>query len=150
MGGGRYEDRRMNALDDKLAKLEALFRRAGTEGEKAAAGSALSRLRKKKVSRPIEQGVTLDNPWSVQLFVAVCRKHGIEPYRHPRQRRTTVMMMVDPGLLKETLLPQFQELQEELYDYMNDVTRHLIEKGLGSDGDDSSMGPPPGLPGFTA
>ncbi len=134
-------------LEDKLAKLEALFRRAGTEGEKQAAGFALSRLRKKKVSEVVEQGVTLDNPWSVQLFVAVCRKHGIEPYRHARQRRTTVMMMVDPKMLKDTLLPQFQELQNELYNYMNDVTRHLIEKGLGSDGDDTTMGPPPGLPG---
>lgn len=135
-----------STLEEKLAKLEALFRRAGTEGEKRAAGSALSRLRLKKRPEKVEKGVSLDNPWSVQLFVAVCRKHGIEPYRHPRQRRTTVMMMVEPQVLEETLLPQFQELQNELYDYMNDVTRHLVEKGLGSDGDDTRMGPPPGLP----
>jgi hypothetical protein len=56
-------------------------------------------------------------------------------------------MMVGQSMLNDTLLPQFRELQDELYAYMNDVTDHLIEAGLRSDGDEASVGPPPALPG---
>jgi hypothetical protein len=133
-------------LEDKLAKLEALFRRAGTAGEAKAAGAALDRLSKRKRTRQTEQGMTFSNPWSVRLFVALCRKHGVEPYRYPRQRRTTVMMRVDGALLNGTILPQFEELEKELYVYVNDLTDHLIANGLGSDGDDTRMAAPPALP----
>lgn len=133
-------------LESKLAKLEALFRRAGTAGEAKAAGAALDRLSKRKREQPKEQGMTFTDPWSVRLFVALCRKHGIEPYRYPRQRRTTVMFRADPTVLNETVLPRFNELEGELFDYVNGLTDHLIKNGMGSDGDDTTMEAPRALP----
>ena len=69
----------------RLEKLEALFRRAGSEGEREAAGAAMSRLESRLGSeagdREVELQFSLPDAWSVRLFVAVCRKHGVWPYR---------------------------------------------------------------------
>jgi hypothetical protein len=70
-------------LRERLAKLEALFARAGTAGEQAAAGAAIERLQGRFGPRPeqeTELKFSLPDPWSVRLFVAVCRKHGVRPY----------------------------------------------------------------------
>lgn len=84
-------------IREKLAKLEALFARGATAGERAAAGAARDRLQAKLASSPAsapetELQYTFPDIWSVRIFVALCRKHGVKPYRYPRQRRTTVMV----------------------------------------------------------
>ncbi len=81
-------------LREKLAKVEALFRRAGSPGERTAAAAAMERLHGRLAdpdgSREpeVELQFSLPDAWSVSLFVAVCRKHGVRPYRYRRQRRT--------------------------------------------------------------
>ena len=86
-------------IRERLAKLEALFARGATEGERAAAGAALERLQARldlagspRDEPEIEMQYTLPDVWAVHLFVALCRKNGVNPYRYPRQRRTTVMV----------------------------------------------------------
>ena len=86
-------------IRDKLAKLEALFARGATAGERAAAEAALWRIQARldsagrKTAEPeVELQYTLPDVWAVRVFVALCRKHGVKPYRYPRQRRTTVMV----------------------------------------------------------
>jgi hypothetical protein len=75
-------------IRERLAKLEALFARGATEGERAAAGAAPERLQARLdlVGSPrgepeIELQYTLPDIWAVHLFVALCRKHGVKPYR---------------------------------------------------------------------
>lgn len=124
-------------LRAKLAKVEELFRRAGSAGERAAAEAAMERLRDRLgVEGDGESEVRLSLPdvWSVRLFVAVCRKHGVRPYRYRRQRRTTVMVRVGQGFLEGVVWPEFDRLHRELESYFEDVTDHLIEGALGSDG----------------
>ena len=124
-------------LRAKLAKVEELFRRAGSAGERAAAGAALERLRGrlgKERDEEAEVRMSLPDVWSVRLFVAVCRKHGVRPFRYRGQRRTTVMVRVGQGLLERVVWPEFDRLHHELQSYFEDVTDHLIEGALGSDG----------------
>ena len=79
----------------RLAKLQALFERAGSTGERDAAAAAIDRLQgqlgagapRPSASQEIELKFSLPDIWSVRLFVALCRKHGLRPYRYPRQRR---------------------------------------------------------------
>ena len=70
-------------LRDKLAKLEALFERAGTTGERDAAGAAIGRLKdrlkKEQATSEVEFKFSLPDTWSVRLFVAICRKHDVLP-----------------------------------------------------------------------
>ena len=133
-------------LREKLAKVEALFRRAGSPGEQAAAGAAIDRLRD-RLGDPRLDGepetelrFSLPDAWSVRLFVAVCRKHGLQPFRYARQRRTTVMVRVRERHFYRVVWAEFSHLQTELEFYFQDVTDHLITRAMGSDGDDSNIG----------
>jgi hypothetical protein len=67
------------ALRDKLRKIAALFAGAATAGEKAAAGAAAERIRRRlregeKREKPIEIRISLPYPWSRQMFIALCRR----------------------------------------------------------------------------
>jgi hypothetical protein len=97
-------------MREKLAKLEALFARGATEGERAAAGAARDRLQARLApeaegsdASEVELQYSLPDVWSVRIFVALCRKHGIRPYRYPRQRRTTVMVRVQETRFERTV-----------------------------------------------
>ena len=139
-------------LDDeqlraKLAKVEELFRRSGSTGERAAAEAALNRLKDRldvsdEDREPeIELQFSLPDMWSVRLFLAVCRKHGVRPYRYARQRRTTVMARARQAFFDQVVLPEFDLLHDELESYFENVTDQLIERALGSDGDDGFLDP---------
>ena len=73
--------------------------------------------------RGTELQFTLPGRWSVTLFVAVCRKHGVRPYRHARQRRTTVMVRARERAFQRVVWPEFSRLQTELKIYFHDVDR---------------------------
>ncbi|WP_246086453.1 hypothetical protein [Roseinatronobacter monicus] len=138
--------RNQDDIRDKLAKLEALFARGATPGERAAAGAALERLQSRLDigSSPhdepeIELQYSLPDVWAVRLFVALCRKHDVKPYRYPRQRRTTVMVRVEKSSFERTIAREFQTLHRELTIYFNDTLNHLIANVMKSDGDDENL-----------
>jgi hypothetical protein len=130
-------------LRAKLDKLENLFRRAGTTGERSAAGAAIDRLKERLKSEQTDQEIelkfSLPDVWSVRLFVAVCRKHDVRPYRYPRQRRTTVMVRTPEQFFDDVVWPEFSSLQTELGIYFEETVEHLISTAMQSDGDDSGL-----------
>ena len=133
-------------LREKLAKVAALFRRAGSPGERAAAGAAMDRLRGRlgasiRDREPeSELKFSLPDGWSVRLFVAICRKHGLRPFRYARQRRTTIMVRARERHFDRVVWAEFSRLHTELELYFQDVTDDLITRAMGSDGDDSTIG----------
>ena len=131
------------ALRARLQKLEALFRRADIDGEKAAAGEAISRLQGRLASEAqdaaIEMKFSFPGHWSVRLFVAVCRKHGVRPYRYARQRRTTVIVRSPRRHFDRVVWPEFSSLHTELEIYFGETVDHLIHTAMHSDGDDSAL-----------
>lgn len=136
----------MGQQDDirkKLEKLEALFARGATAGERAAAGAALERLNSRLDTdlqeEELEFQYSLPDAWAVKIFVALCRKHGVHPYRYPRQRRTTVMVKVRRSVFERTVLAEFNTLHSELVAYFKDTVDHLIADAMKSDGDDGNL-----------
>lgn len=127
----------------KLEKLEQLFERGATPGERAAAGAALDRLNEKLKSSAdeaeVEMQYSLPDTWAVRIFVALCRKHGVQPYRLPRQRRTTVMVRVRRDAFDKTVVAEFRALHTELVAYFDDTVDHLIADAMKSDGDDEHI-----------
>lgn len=84
-------------LREKLRKIEALFAGASTAGEKAAADAAANRIRARlgKASAseaPEEIRFSIPDNWSRQLFIALCRRYGISPFRYRRMHRQTVIV----------------------------------------------------------
>lgn len=133
-------------LAEKLRKLEALFARPGTEGERAAAASALERLRARlrqlEESQPLkEYRFSLPDPWSRRLFVALARRYGLVPYREHGQRRTTVMLRTSAKFVDETFWPEFLELQQELSRQLEAVTLRIIHQAVHADTDDAAEQP---------
>jgi hypothetical protein len=79
-------------LREKLRKIEALYAGAATAGEKSAAGAAAQRIRlhleaisKKEKAEAFK--FSIPDPWSRQLFIALCRRYGINPFRHSRMHQ---------------------------------------------------------------
>ena len=125
-------------LREKLRKIEALFAGAGTPGERDAAEAALARIRAKlkameRKDKPIEMQFSMPDQWSRQLFTALARRYGLEPYRYRRQRRTTVMLLVPKAFVDQILWPEFAELDSVLRHYLYEVTLRLIRDGVHAD-----------------
>src|SRR5688500_4903812 len=122
----------------KLLRIEALHSGATTPGEKAAAESAMQRVRArlKEFERrdpAVEYKFTMNDQWSRQLFMALARRYGLSPYRYRRQRHTTVMLKVPRTFVDQTLWPEFQALDRELRSYLASVTERVIREGLHGD-----------------
>jgi hypothetical protein len=126
------------ALRDKLRKIEALFAGATTAGEKAAAGAAADRIRarlrqEEKREKPVEMRFSLPDPWSRQMFIALCRRYGLRPYRYSRMRRQSVMVRAPETFLNTVLWPEFQEINAALHDYLARVTDKVIREAVYKD-----------------
>ena len=125
-------------LREKLRKIEALFAGAGTQGERTAAGAALARVRARLAtlqrSEPaVEMQFSLADQWSRRLFLALCRRYGLDPYRLYRQRMTTVMLKVPKAFVDQVLWPEFEELNAALWQYLNAVTLRVIREEVHRD-----------------
>lgn len=125
-------------LRDKLRKIEALFAGAATPGERSAAEAALERVKARlsEMARrdpPIEMQFSLTDQWSQRLFIALCRRYGLRPYRYPRQKRTTVMVRLPRGFADQILWPEFVELDDILRHYLHDITLRLIREHVHKD-----------------
>lgn len=134
----------LERLRERLRKIESLFAGAGTDGERLAADSARARVRSRlaalKVSEPAaEIQVSLSDAWSRRLFVALCRRYGLEPYRLPRQRLTTVMLRAPKAFVDQVLWPEFEELDAALVQYLNAVTVRLIREEVHVDASEAPV-----------
>lgn len=120
-------------LKAKLRKIEALFAGAATSGERNAAQAARERIQAKLKAlegreRPVEMRFTLGDGWNLKLFLALCRRYGLTPYRKHGQRRTTVMLRVVPGFADAILWPEFTQLAEALAAYLDEATERIIRE----------------------
>ena len=124
-------------LIDTLRRVEALYEGATTPGERDAAGAAKDRLdaRLKEMTEeaPTEMQFSLRNLWSRKLFIALARKHGLEPYRYYRQRHTTVMLRMSKRLCEEALWPEFVKLDEILVQHLNEITDRVVCEAIHND-----------------
>jgi len=117
----------------KLRKIEALFEGAGTVGERNAAEAALGRIQE-KLTQTIETAplseytFTFGDLWSKKLFLALCRRYSISPYRYTRQRYTTVKARVSETFVDNVLWPQYEALNKALTEYLQEATEKIISE----------------------
>ena len=120
-------------LREKLRKIEALFAGAATPGEKAAAGAAAERIRLQfetasKTERQEEFKFSIPDPWSRQLFTALCRRYGLRPFRYRRMHRQTVLIKAPASFVNGTLWPEFEELSDALTRHLLEITEKIIRE----------------------
>jgi hypothetical protein len=138
-------------LRTRLRKIEALFAGAGTEGERLAAEAAMERIKarlkdNRQTEAEIEMRFSIGDPWSRQLFVALCRRYGLRPFRYRRQRRTTIMLRTPESFVTAMLWPEFEQLNQALVHYLSEVTERIIlEEVHGETGEAEERGEAPQL-----
>lgn len=120
-------------LREKLRKIEALYAGATTAGEKSAAGAAAERIRRQleavsKTEQAEEFKFSISDPWSRQLFIALCRRYGLKPFRYTRMHRQTVMLRAPASFVNATLWPEFEDLSQALTAHLHEITRKIIQE----------------------
>ncbi len=128
-------------LRQKLRKIEALFAGATTGGERIAAGAAAERIRDRLglaagKEKQIEVKFSISDTWSRQLFVALCRRYGLRPFRYRRMHRQTIIIKAPKGFVEQVLWPEFEELDAALVAYLSEITEKVIREEVhGETGD---------------
>ena len=122
-------------LREKLRKISALFEGATTSGERVAAAAAIERVRQalaalQQTEQPIEMQFSVPDRWQRRLFVALCRRYGIEPFRYRRQRYSTVVVRAPRTFIDRTLWPEFCGIKEALDEYLNEATERNYREEL--------------------
>lgn len=138
-------------LRARLRKIEALFAGTSSSGERAAAEEALQRIRRRLVEAqreeaPAEIKFTFPDQWARRLFVALCRRYELKPYRYRRQRHTTVVLRAPRAFIESILWPEFQELHRALNEYLANATERIIRDEVHRDaGEAPEVDEPPQL-----
>ncbi len=135
-------------LLEKLRKIEALHSGATSDGEREAARAAAERIKARlaeaRAREPdVETIYTLPDPWTRKLFVALCRRYGLQPYRRPRQRSSTVQVLAPATFHETTLWPQFKALAAELTKHLAEVTDRVVREVVHADTSEAAEAGPP-------
>lgn len=133
-------------LREKLRKIAALFEGATTEGEREAAAAALNRVRAalsaaEKTEHSVEISFRLPDRWNRRLFLALCRRYGLRPYRYPRQRHSTVVVRAPKSFVNQTLWPEYLEISRALDEYLNEATERIIRDEVFGDAGEAEERP---------
>ena len=109
-----------------------------TAGERQAAAAAMARIRQALESavktQPVpETRFSLPDQWSRRLFLALCRRYGLKPYRYKGQRHTSVVVRAPREFIDFTLWPEYLELSQALNSYLNEATERIIREEVYGD-----------------
>ena len=120
-------------LRKKLRKIEALFAGGATEGERVAAGAAVKRIRERlgqaaDKEKEIEVKFSISDTWSRQLFVALCRRYGLRPFRYRRMHQQSIIVRAPKSFVEQVLWPEFEELSAALTAYLSEITEKIIRE----------------------
>lgn len=150
--GYRRRDMEEAKLREKLARIEALFSGATTDGERVAAAEARRRiqLRLQTIEQkdpPIEYRLTVADAWSGKILLALLRRYDLKPYRYRNQRRTTIMVKAPASFIDDTLWPEFEQISSTLRAHIDQVTERILAEVFEGDSSEAAeVSAPPALP----
>jgi hypothetical protein len=135
-------------LQDKLRKIEALHAGTTSDGEREAARLAAERIRARLAEvrgrePDVELVYTLGDPWTRKLFVALCRRYGLKPFRRYRQRYSTVQVVAPATFQHGTLWPEFVALSAELEKHLSEITDRVVREAIHGDVSEAAEGDGP-------
>jgi hypothetical protein len=125
-------------LLEKLRKIEALHAGTKIDGEREAARRAAERIRARLAElrgreKEVEYRYSLHDPWKRKLFLALCRRYGLKPYREYGQRQSSVMVKAPKSFQDRTLWPEYQALSRELDEHLDELTTRVIREAIDDD-----------------
>ena len=141
-------------LLEKLRKIEALYAGTKVDGEREAARRAAERIRARLAElrgrdEDIELLYRLPDPWKRKLFIALCRRYGLEPFRESGRRYSTLQLRAPKEFHERTLWPEFVSLCEELHAHLDELTTRVIREAINDDVSEPAEAPTKALPPAT-
>jgi hypothetical protein len=138
-------------LLEKLRKIEALHAGTTVDGEREAARRAAERIRARLAElrgreEDEERHYRLPDPWTRKLFVALCRRYGLKPFRESGRHYSTVQVRAPSTFQTQTLWPEFRALSEELRVHLNELTDRVIREAIDQDVSEAAEAAPKALP----
>ena len=125
-------------LQEKLRKLEALHAGTTSDGEREATRLAAERIRARlaevRVREPdVVLVYALPDRWTRTLFLALCRRYDLKPFRRPRQRHSTVQVSAPASFQKGILWPEFVALALDLESHLAVITDRVVREAIHGD-----------------
>jgi hypothetical protein len=142
-------------LREKLARIEALFAGATTEGERVAAAEARRRIQARlefvqDSDPPVEFRLSVPDAWARKVLLSLLRRYDLKPYRYRSQRHTTVMVKVPKSFLTEVIWPEYEQVSAAIRSYVDQVTERILADVFQGDSSEApEVSAPPQLPAAT-
>jgi hypothetical protein len=138
-------------LLEKLRKIEALHAGTKVDGEREAARRAAERIRARLAElrgreQDVEMLYRIQDPWQRRLFVALCRRYGLTPFREAGRRSSTVQVRAPQTFHDRTLWPEFVALSKELEAHLSELTERVIREAIHEDVTGAAEAPTKALP----
>ncbi len=73
---------------------------------------------------------TLSDPRERAIFLALCRRLGLNPHRHARQRRSTVVVSAPALFYERVLWPEFVAITTPLLAHFDALTERVLSEVL--------------------
>ena len=99
----------------------------------AAAGIRQFRAQEERHEEASEASVSLPDPALQRLFLALCARYGVDVYRRPKQRKTSVTVSGSRVFIREVLGKMFQEAGEILEAWYVEQTEAVLREFEGSE-----------------
>ncbi len=90
---------------------------------------------------------SLDDPWKRKVFLTLCRRYGLRPYREKGRRSSIVQVLAPRKFHQKALWPQYLALPKELEKHLADRTDRMIREAIHTDVSEAAEGEAKGLPG---
>ena len=62
------------------------------------------------------------------MFVALCRRCGLRPFRYRRMHRQTIIIRAPKSFVEQVLWPEFEEQSAALTAYLSEITEKVIRE----------------------
>jgi hypothetical protein len=92
--------------------------------------------------RDIALSYTIPDPWEMVLFIALCRRLSLDPFRQPRRHQTSVSVLAPESFGRVALWPMFTDMADALRRHMRIVLDEALLDAF--EGGEAATGPGPG------
>jgi hypothetical protein len=75
----------------------------------------------------------MPDPWKRKLFLALCRRYGLKPFREAGRRYSTIQVRAPKTFQERTLWPEFLALSKELHAHLEELTERVIREAIDED-----------------
>jgi hypothetical protein len=78
----------------------------------------------------VELRYTIPDPWENTLFIALCRRYGLRPFRRPRMHQATILVRAPEAFFQNTIWPVFGALADALRNHLVRITDGAIREAI--------------------